>query len=85
MPKTSLVLNEFNPQNESYFLDALRLAPVGDLIKQTPEKDTAAVGNDWFNLTEKYGRWLYLAPPSAGKTDAREFLPALIENRPKAR
>lgn len=79
--EASLALNEFYPQNESYFLDALRHAPIGELVRQTPEKDAAAVGNDWFEMAEKYGRWLYLAP-TTDKTGAREFLPALIENRP---
>lgn len=78
----SLALNEFSPQSENYFLEALRLAPIGSLVGQTTEKDSAATGNAWFETAEKYGKWLYSASPAENKKAALEFLPALVENRP---
>ena len=78
----SLALKESAPPNENYFLDALRFAPIGELIRQAPEKDSAATGSAWFETAEKYGRWLYFTSPTEDRRGAREFLPALIENRP---
>lgn len=81
--ETSLVLNEFDERSGNYFTAALQIAPIGKLIFQKPDKENAAVGNDWFDLAEKYGRLLYLAPTAADKNPAAGFLSANTENRPK--
>lgn len=78
--ETSLALREYSGKNECYFCDALQLAPIGEFIKQRPDKNAELVGDEWFYLTGEYGKWLYFAPNAELKTDAKNFLPAMTEN-----
>ncbi|MGI8639019.1 MAG: tetratricopeptide repeat protein [Pyrinomonadaceae bacterium] len=80
--ETSLALREYADKNECYFCAALRLAPIGEFIKQRPDKSNQLVGDDWFRLVGGYGEWLYFAPSDEMRRDAKNFLPAMIENRP---
>lgn len=81
--ETSLALREFNAANEDYFLAALQLQPIGQLITQTPDTAKQLVGDDWFRLSLSYGQWLYSSPGEQQKSKSRAFLPAMIENRPQ--
>ena len=82
--ETSLALREYSGKNECYFCDALRLAPIGEFIAQRPDKNAELVGGDWFRLINEYGEWLYFAPSSEMKNDAKNFLPAMTENNPNS-
>jgi Flp pilus assembly protein TadD len=59
--EASLALNEFDKRGEQYFSSALNFRPIGELIKQTPNTKEQLVGDDWYQLAQKYGRWLYFA------------------------
>ena len=59
--EASLALNEFDERGEQYFSSALNFRPIGELIKQTPDTKGQLVGDDWYQLAQKYGRWLYFA------------------------
>jgi tetratricopeptide (TPR) repeat protein len=80
--EASLALNEFNDRGENYFSSVLKIRPIGELVKQTPNTQEQLVGDDWYQLAEKYGRWLYLSAQPEQKLKSRSFLPAMIENRP---
>src|SRR6185295_15336151 len=80
--EASLALNEFDDRNEQYFSSALNFRPIGELIKQTPDTKAQLVGDDWYQLAQKYGRWLYSAAQPEQRLKSRSFLPAMIENRP---
>ncbi len=82
--ETSLALREYSGKDECYFCDALRLAPIGEFIAQRPDKANELVGDAWFRLVGEYGEWLYFTPNEDGKNDAKNFLPAMIENRPNS-
>src|SRR6185503_8444248 len=69
-------------RGEKYFSSALNFQPIGELVKQTPNTKEQLVGDDWYQLAEKYGRWLYLAGQPEQRLKSRSFLPAMIENRP---
>jgi tetratricopeptide (TPR) repeat protein len=81
--ETSLALREFDKSNEDYFIDALQLQPIGQLVKQNPETAKQLVGDDWFHLSMTYGRWLYSSATEPQKSRSRSFLPAMIEDRPQ--
>lgn len=80
--EASLALNEFNDRGEQDFSSALNFRPIGELVKQTPNTAEQLVGDDWYQLAQKYGRWLYLSAEPEKKLKSRSFLPAMIENRP---
>ncbi len=82
--ETSLALREYSTKDECYFCDALRLAPIGEFIAQRPDKANELVGDAWFRLVGEYGEWLYFAPNAEMNGDAKNFLPAMIENRPNS-
>lgn len=77
--QTSLVLDEFSEKNERYFLAALNLKPIGELVKEAPDAAISLIGDDWFRLSNDYGKWLRKADKAA---NAEKFLPAMLENRP---
>ncbi|MEP6902843.1 MAG: hypothetical protein ABJA66_13910, partial [Actinomycetota bacterium] len=76
----NLRFNNFNENAQADFISALQFAPIGELIKQKPDEQNQLIGNNWFNLSEKYGRWLFSA---SNMEKSAAFLPAMIENRPK--
>jgi tetratricopeptide (TPR) repeat protein len=78
----SLALQDFDPQSESYFIDALQLKSIGELITQPPLTSKQLVGDDWFHLAQEYGQWLYQSPQHGTDAVRRVLLPAMIENRP---
>ena len=80
--EASLALNEFDDRSEQYFSSALNFGPIGELVKQTPNTKEQLVGDDWYQLAQKYGRWLYLSGQQEQKLKSRLFLPAMLENRP---
>ena len=80
--EASLALNELDEGGEQYFSAALNFRPIGELVKQTPNTKEQLVGDDWFQLAQKYGRWLYLAGRPEQRLKSRSLLPAMIENRP---
>jgi tetratricopeptide (TPR) repeat protein len=80
--EASLVLNEFDERSEQYFSSALNFRPIGELVKQAPDTKAQLVGDDWFQLAQKYGRWLYATARPEQKLKSRSFLPAMIESRP---
>jgi cellulose synthase operon protein C len=81
--EASLAQREFSASNQGYFLSALQLAPIGELIAQTPDTAKQLIGDDWFRLSFSYGQWLYLSASEQQKSKSREFLPAMIEDRPQ--
>jgi tetratricopeptide (TPR) repeat protein len=78
----SLALQDYNPQSESYFADALQLKSIGELITQKPVASKQLVGDDWFHLAQAYGQWLYQSQQGGADARNRILLPAMIENRP---
>ena len=80
--EASLALNEFDDRSEQYFSLALNFRPIGELVKQTPDTKAQLVGDDWYQLAQKYGRWLYSTAQPEQKLKSRSFLPAMIESRP---
>ena len=81
--EASLAQREFTGSHESYFLSALQLAPIGQLIAQQPDTSKQLIGDDWFRLSFTYGQWLYLSADEQQKSKSRAFLPAMIEDRPQ--
>lgn len=81
--EASLALGEFAAANENYFLAALQFRSIGELIAQKPDTAQQLVGDDWFRLTQTYGRWLFAAAGPAQLSRSRALLPAMIENRPE--
>lgn len=80
--EASLALNEFDERSEQYFSSALNFRPIGELIKQTPDTKAQLVGDDWYQLAQKYGRWLYAGGQPEQRLKSRSFLPAMLESRP---
>jgi cellulose synthase operon protein C len=80
--EASLTLREFDAGNENYFLGALQFRPIGELVQQEPDTNKQLVGDDWFQLSQTYGQWLYSSDTSDRKLKSDSFLPAMIENRP---
>ncbi len=78
--ESSLLLKQFDAENEGNFVSGLHISTIGDLVLQKPSPANQLIGNDWFNLSEKYGRWLFY---SENKEKAAEYLPAMTENRPR--
>lgn len=81
--ETSLALNEFSERDENYFLNALQLRPIGELINQQPDTNKQLVGDDWFRLAQTYGQWLGSAGDAENKAKSRSMLMAEVENRPQ--
>src|SRR6185369_2703807 len=80
--ETSLALDQFDDRSEKYFSSAMNFQPIGELIKQTPNTKEQLVGDDWYQLAQQYGRWLYLNAQPERRLKSRSFFPAMIENRP---
>ncbi len=84
--ETSLALKEFG--SDCYFCKALQLGSIGEIIKQTPDKQQFLMNDDWFRLTKEYGEWLKEKEKLSANTDKRErseadrYLTAMTENRP---
>lgn len=79
--ETSLALKEFGADAECYFCEALQFDRIGELIRQTPDKKSFLINDDWFRLTGQYGEWL---SESKNETAApAKFLAAMTENRPR--
>ncbi len=77
----SLNFGKFEQANEADFLNALQISTISELVKQKPEAQYQLIGSDWFNLSNQYGKWLF----ASNLTEKAEyFLPAKIENHPKA-
>ena len=81
--EASLALREFDGQNENYFIDALQFKPIGELIGQKPDPSKQLIGNDWFQLAQSYGQWLYLSAQPEQRLKSRALLPAMVENSPQ--
>jgi hypothetical protein len=81
--EVSLALGEFDAANENYFNAALKFQPIGELIKQKQDTSQQLVGDDWYQLAQTYGRWLYSSGNAEQKLKSRVLLPARMENRPQ--
>jgi tetratricopeptide (TPR) repeat protein/Flp pilus assembly protein TadD len=79
--ETSLKFNKIAPENESDFINALQIATIGELVRQKPDEKRQLIGNDWFDFSNQYGKWLFAA---SQKEKAENFLAAKIENHPKS-
>ena len=77
--ETSLALREFDENSECYFCDALQFDTIGEMVKQTPDKQRFLINDDWFRLTRDYGEWLF----EKKDEDSPQFLVAMIENQPR--
>lgn len=78
--ETSLALKEFDDSAECYFCAALQFDSIGNLIRQTPDKKSFLINDDWFRLTREYGEWLF---EKQHKTiSPSKFLTAMSENQP---
>ena len=80
--EASLALKESSADNESYFVNALQLKPIGALVAAHADTSRQLVGDDWAQLAARYGEWLYETNKAEQRLQSRAFLPALIENRP---
>jgi cellulose synthase operon protein C len=87
--EVSLAMRDFNPQVETYFLDALQYRNIGELIDRKKDKTDQLSGDDWFKLADSYGQWLFLSERverrSSGNSThykSSALLPAMLENRP---
>lgn len=79
--ESSLVFNNFAPENESNFTNALQIATIVELVKQNAGENRRLIGGDWFNLSNRYGKWLF----AAGRRELGEiFLSSQIEYQPKS-
>jgi len=77
--ETSLLFKQFEPKDESSFVDALKPAKIGELLRQKRDENSQLTGKDWFDLSQKYGRWLF----GAGQEEKAEiYLAAAIEQNP---
>lgn len=81
MGQTSLKFNKFGNENELYFTNALQIATIGELVKQKSDEKMHLTGNDRFNFSNQYGKWLF---SSAQREKAENYLTAKIENQPKS-
>ncbi|HEX3250693.1 MAG TPA: tetratricopeptide repeat protein [Pyrinomonadaceae bacterium] len=81
--EVSLALGEFNAASENYFTAALKFQPIGELIKQKQDTSQQLAGDDWYQLAQTYGRWLYSSGNAEQKLKSRVLLPARMENRPQ--
>jgi cellulose synthase operon protein C len=81
--ESSLALKSFNNEDELYFINALQLKTIGELVSQKQDLSKQVVGDDWFRLSYKYGEWLYLADNEERRDKSGLHLPAMIESRPK--
>lgn len=81
--EASYMLRDFDGRNENYFITALRFKNIKEMIARPPDTQRELVGDNWFQLTETYGRWLYLAPDAAQHSKSQRLLPAIIEQRPR--
>jgi tetratricopeptide (TPR) repeat protein/predicted TPR repeat methyltransferase len=79
----SLALQDYRPQNETYFADALQLKSIGELVAQKPDAAKQLVGDDWFRLALAYGQWLSQSQEDGASERGRRLLPAMIESRPQ--
>ena len=77
--ETSLALREFDENSECYFCDALQFDTIGEMVKQTPDKQRFLINDDWFRLTRDYGEWLF----EKKDENSPQFLVAMIENQPR--
>jgi cellulose synthase operon protein C len=82
--ETSLNLREYGVKTECYFCDALKIAPIGELVEQESDEENKLIGDDWFRLSREYGEWLLNAPDVNLRADAKKYLPAMIENFPQS-
>jgi cellulose synthase operon protein C len=81
----SLALQDYSAQSEGYFADALQLKSIGEFVMQRPTASRHLVGDDWFNLAQSYGQWLYQSQLSGAPAKSLRLLPAAVENRPHDR
>lgn len=79
--ETSLALREFGDTSECYFCVALQLDSIGEMVKQTPDRQRFLINDDWFRLTREYGEWLF--EKRDGQLPPSQFLAAMIENQPR--
>jgi tetratricopeptide (TPR) repeat protein len=80
----SLALRNYNSQSGGYFVAALQLKSIGELITHKPDTSKQLVGDDWFRLAHSYGEWLGAsARDGATAQRAHALLVAMVENRPR--
>ena len=77
--ETGFALGGASAATANYFAEALRIQSIGELIKQKPQPETQITGDDWFRLTNVYGKFL----TREQSEKATQYLPAQIENRPR--
>ncbi|MCS6803996.1 MAG: tetratricopeptide repeat protein [Blastocatellia bacterium] len=63
------------------FAACLRAEPIGQLIAAKPDANQTLIGDEWYQTAYVYGLWLELSP--ATKSKARDYLTALLEQRPR--
>ena len=78
--ETRLKFDLLTADNETYFTNALRAGSVGEMIVQNPAEPNRLANNDWFNFSDRYGKWLFAA---SQREKAENYLAAKIENQPK--
>ncbi len=81
--ETSLALKEFDENAECYFCDALQFETIGEMVKQTPDKKSFLINDDWFRLTREYGEWLGEKTKDRTGAEAGKYLTAMTENLPR--
>ncbi|HEY0658829.1 MAG TPA: hypothetical protein VGD05_10160, partial [Pyrinomonadaceae bacterium] len=86
--ETSLALKEFDENAECYFCDALQFDTIGEMVKQTPDKKSFLINDEWFRLTRQYGEWLgekirLQKVKLRTNAEAGKYLTAMTENQPR--
>lgn len=74
---------DYNPINNQYFENILKLQNIGQMIKTKPRVDEQLIGDNWFEMAYGYGEWLYNVPTASRTITAEALLPAMLERRPK--
>lgn len=88
--ETSLALKEFNDSDECYFCDALQFHTIGEMVRQTPDKERFLINDDWFRLTREYGEWVSEKEKTRtnrgerGVSEADKYSVAMTENLPQS-
>lgn len=79
----SVKLADYNPLNNQYFENILRLQNIGQMIKAKPKAEEQLIGDSWFEMAYSYGQWIYKTPNASKKLTAPALLPARLERRPQ--
>jgi predicted Zn-dependent protease len=76
-----LFLKDTSVDPESFFREALGIAPIGEMIGRKLDTSKTLVGDDWFTASRNFGYWLGMVGREA---DGRKAVLAEIEGHPSS-